>query len=350
VRVEIRRQAFRLVEPFATPYGTLRTRETLAVALTDADGVTGFGEAAPLEPYDGVSVENALTALERYRGVLASAPAPDERTDSTLIEACRRVCDLRQALAAIDTALWDLSARRRGVPLASILSPRESPAARVPVNATVAALDRKAAAAQAGRAAAEGYGCLKLKVGVGDDAGRVAAVRSAAGPQMALRLDANGAWSVAQAVAAIESLTSARLELVEEPVHGIAGLREVRERVSARIAIDESARDTGAVEARAADAVCLKVVRCGGITPLLATAARARAAGCEVYVASTLEGPLGVAAGLHAAAALAATCELPACGLATLALFEDLENPLPVRDGVLAVPDGPGLGDGFGWR
>jgi o-succinylbenzoate synthase len=349
VEVEIRRQAFRLREPYETSYGTLRTRETLAVALTDADGVRGFGEAAPLEPYDGVSVEKALAALERYRSVLASAPAHDERKDSSLIEACRRACDLRPALAAIDIALWDLSARRRGKPLASILSPYEPPAERVTVNATVAALDRTRAGEQAARAAAEGYRCLKAKVGIGDDAARVAAVRAAAGRQMALRLDANGAWSVPQAVAAIELLAPAGLELVEEPVHGVVALREVRERVPARIAIDESAAERGAIEAHAADAVCLKVMRCGGITQLLATAARARAAGCQVYLASTLEGPLGVAAGLHAAAALAATAALPPCGLATLGIFEDLEDPLPAREGVVPVPSGPGLGVTVGW-
>ena len=89
-----------------------------------------------------------------------------------------------------------------------------------------------------------------------------------------------------------------------------------------------------------ADAVALKLSRCGGITGLLAEAARARAAGMEVYVTSTYEGPIGVAAALHAAAALA---PLPACGLATLELFE-APSPFPVRDGRIALPLGPGLG------
>ena len=89
-----------------------------------------------------------------------------------------------------------------------------------------------------------------------------------------------------------------------------------------------------------ADAVALKISRCGGITGLLADAARARAAGMAIYVTSTYEGPIGVAAALHAAAALA---PLPACGLATLELFE-APSPFPVRDGRIAVPRGPGLG------
>ena len=93
-----------------------------------------------------------------------------------------------------------------------------------------------------------------------------------------------------------------------------------------------------------ADAVCLKISRCGGIAGLLAAAALVRATGAEVYLASTLDGPLGVAAAVHAAAALASRGPMPHCGLATLGLFEDIEDPLPARAGAIAVPDAPGLG------
>ena len=84
----------------------------------------------------------------------------------------------------------------------------------------------------------------------------------------------------------------------------------------------------------AADGVCLKVAACGGISGLLAAAEAARAAGAFVYVGSTYDGPVGIAAGVHAAAALQPT---PACGLATLRLFAD------ARD-VPFAPRGPGFG------
>ena len=85
---------------------------------------------------------------------------------------------------------------------------------------------------QAAAAARAGFTCVKVKVGVGDDAGRVAAVRAAVGPEVELRLDANGAWDVDEAVRSIEALAPAGLELVEEPVHGIEALRAVRDRVA----------------------------------------------------------------------------------------------------------------------
>ena len=187
-------------------------------------------------------------------------------------------------------ALGDRAGRRAGKPVAALLS--DDAATRVPVNATLSATDRAGAARQAAAAAQEGFGCLKLKVGLGDDAGRVAAVRAAVGPRMALRLDANGAWGVEEAVAAIEVLSS----------------------------------------------------RCGGIAGLLAAAALVRSTGAEVYLASTLDGPLGVAAALHAAAALASRGSMPHCGLATLGLFAGLEDPLAPRAGSVALPSAPGLG------
>jgi L-alanine-DL-glutamate epimerase-like enolase superfamily enzyme len=314
-------------------------RELLAVSLTDKDGLSGYGEAAPLEPYDGVSLARVVEALDRYRPVLEGAGSMN---GAEIVDACRRADDLPEAFAAIDMALWDRAGRRTGRPVASLMT--DAPVASVPVNATLSALDRAGAAEQAALAVERGFGCLKVKVGVGDDAARVAAVRAAAGPHVALRVDANGAWNVEQAVRVIEALAPAGLELVEEPVHGLAGVREVRARVATRVAIDETAAEHGALTAGVADAVCLKVSRCGGISGLLAAAALVRASGAEVYVASTLDGPLGVAAGVHAAAALASRGALPACGLATLGMFEGLQDPLPPARGEIAVPDGPGLG------
>jgi L-alanine-DL-glutamate epimerase-like enolase superfamily enzyme len=342
MRLECERRVLRLVRPMQSSYGSVTERELIVVKLSDEDGPPGYGEAAPLEPYDGVSVERAQAALDAYAPVLADARGLN---GAQLVEACRRVDELPAALAAIDMALWDRAGRRAGKPVAELLS--DNPAAEVPVNATLTALDRAGCAEQAARAVAAGYGCLKIKVGLADDAGRVAAARAAAGPRVALRLDANGAWDVEQAVRSIEVLSPAGLELVEEPTHGMEAMREVRERVAVRVSIDETAGESGALAAGVADAVCLKISRCGGIAGLVAAATLVRLAGAEVYLASTLDGPLGVAAALQAAAALASRGPMPHCGLATLELFADVENPFPAHEGVIALPSAPGLGVEF---
>ena len=326
--------------PMKTSWGELRERDLLRVLLDWGEGDFGVGEAAPLELYDGVPLAAVMAALQVYESVLGDAdPAAGH---AELLAACAGERDLPEALAAIDLALWDRAGRRTGRPVAHLLAAGAS--AYVEVNATLGADDRAGAAMQAAAAVRAGFGCVKLKVGIGDDGGRVAAVRAAVGPELAIRVDANGAWSNAhEALANLRALAPAGLEYAEEPVHGVDALRAVRAASPVAIAMDESAVEPGAVASGATDAVCLKIARCGGITGLLRDARAARGAGSTVYVASTFDGPLGVAAGVHAAAALAATGPLPYCGLATLGLFTGLEEVLaPVR-GAIAVPAGPGL-------
>lgn len=333
--LEVTHRKVRFRTPLQTSYGEVAERDLFSVSL---DGI-GFGEAAPLEPYDGVPARAVAEALAFYAELLREF-TPDV-PGHLLLDACRKAVELPEALAAVDMALWDRGGKLAGKPVAAMLT--EDPLAAVPVNATIGAVDRAGAAAAAARAAAQGYGCVKLKVGIGDDAGRVAAVRAALGPAVALRLDANGAWTVDEAVGWIDALAPAGLELVEEPVHGIEGVREVRARVATRVSIDETADEPGALTAAVADAVCLKIGRCGGIAALLSQAALVRAMGADVYVASTMDGPLGIAAAVHAAAALRVDL---ACGLATLGHLEGIEEPeaLRVVDGAIRVPAGPGLG------
>ena len=314
-KLELEPFSLRLRTPVRAAWGTLERRELLRVRLRDTGNDFGVGEAAPLEDYDGVSLAAVRAELER------GEPS------------------LPHAVAAVNMAEWDLRGRRDARPVAALLV--DGPLDSVPVNALVGAEDRETASAQAAQAVAAGFRCLKVKVGVGDDAGRLAAVRAAVGPDVTLRIDANGAWTVDEAVAALRSLAPVGIELCEEPVHGVEALTAVRAAVEVPVAMDETALEPGAVESGAADAVCLRVGAHGGISQVLEAAAAARGAGSDVYLASTFDGPVGVAAGLHAAAALRVTRP---CGLATLALFDGLADPFPPEDGAIALPDTPGLG------
>ena len=213
---------------------------------------------------------------------------------------------------------------------------------RVPVNVTVPAVDGTRAA----RIVA-GSGCRTAKVKVAepgqtlaDDEERVAAVRDALGPGGRVRVDANGAWSVADAVAAIGVLDRAcgGLEYVEQPCASVEDLAAVRRRVDVPIAADESIRraeDPYRVRAlEAADIAVLKVQPLGGVAACLEIAERI---GLPVVVSSALESSVGIAAGVALAAALP---ELPhACGLATVRLLTDdvAVDPLLPVDGELPV-------------
>jgi len=325
IALSVRTERFTLPAPLRASWGELREREVLVVRLDFPDGLWGEGEAAPLEPYDGVSMASVREALDAYAGVLREIePTAD------VLDACRASRDLPQALAAIDLAMWDHASRRTGTPLAKLIDPRAVGA--VPVNATIGAEDRAGAALAAATAAREGFRCVKVKVGIGDDAGRLAAVRAAVGPEVGIRVDANGAWATVEgALAALRALEPAGLELCEEPVHGVELLRQVQAQTKLPIAMDE----TYAPGAGATRVVCLKVTR-GGITGVLADARAARATGADVYLASTFDGPRGIAAAVHTAAALRVT---RCCGLAT----QGPAGALTPRDGVIEVPSSPGL-------
>jgi len=336
--VAIRERTLRFARPVEAAHGVLRERVVFEVDVTDAGGNVGCGEAAGLEAYDGVAAERVFDALRSYRRTLARHEPGGRRT---MLDACRDADDLPQALASIDMAMWDLVGKRNGQPVCELLA--RSPARAIAVNASIAAEDPEEAAGAARAAVAAGYSTLKVKVGDARDRERVERIRAAVGAAPLLRLDANGAWTVEQAERAIAALAPFGLELVEEPVHGLEATRELRARVPARIAIDETAATPGALTASVADAVCLKVSRCGGIGGLLAAASLVRATGAEVYLASTYDGPRGIAAAVHAAAALA---PMAACGLATLELFDEPPAELRARGGEIAVPDGPGLGVG----
>jgi L-Ala-D/L-Glu epimerase len=320
----------RLSEPFATAWGTVSERELVLVRLEDGSGAAGFGEAAPLAGY-GSGLEEVLAGLERAREALADADSDAARARLS------GVSITPEALAALDVALWDLSCRRVDAPLWRQLGAPFAP--DVLVNATLSGSD----AVEARRCRAAGFRCIKVKVGMGDDIERVAAVRRAVGQDVAIRIDANGAWSVDEAVAALASLERFEIELCEEPVHGLEAIARVASAAAVPIAIDESTALEGALARRVCDAACLKVARCGGISGLLSAAARGREAGYRVYLASTLDGPLGIAAALHAAAVVRP--EL-ACGLATLSMF-DRAHPLGAPAERLRPPPGPGLGAGL---
>lgn len=209
---------------------------------------------------------------------------------------------------------------------------------RIPINATVPAV----AADRVPEVLARfpGVGTAKVKVAepgqtLADDVDRVNAVRELV---PIVRVDANGGWSVDEAVTAAAALTAdGPLEYLEQPCASVDELAALRRRVDVPIAADESIRKAddplAVLRARAADVAVLKVAPLGGISALLDIAARID---IPVVLSSALDSAVGIAAGLTAAAALPELRH--ACGLGTGQLFiEDVAAPARAVDGTLAV-------------
>jgi O-succinylbenzoate synthase len=217
----------------------------------------------------------------------------------------------------------------------------------IPVNSTIPAV-----APEQAYDIARAAGCRTAKIKVAergqklsDDAARVEAVRDALGPRGKVRVDANGGWSLDEALHAVRELNRFDLEYVEQPCASVAELADLRRRLvrsglSVPIAADESirrARDPYEVaERQAADIAVLKVQPLGGVRACLEIAERI---GLPVVVSSALETSIGIKAGLALASALP---ELPyACGLNTVALLADdlAIEPLIAVDGVIKLGD-----------
>jgi L-alanine-DL-glutamate epimerase-like enolase superfamily enzyme len=305
--------------------------------------VVGLGEASPHPALGDAALGELEAMLEALAPRLIGAEV-----------ACLGDfgADLAPALACgLDIAALDALARSRGLPLARLLS--ETVRASVPVNATIAAESDSEATAEAAAAREAGFRCVKLKVGMArsleKERRRVAAVRASLGLEIALRLDANGAWDAERAVCAIRSLAEFGLELVEQPVvpGDLEGLARVRAACGVPIAADEDVTDAAAaarlLEAGAADCLVLKPMVVGGLRAALGITELARRAGASVIVTTTVDAGVGTAAALHLAAALPA--KGPAHGLATGSLLaaDIVARPLAVRAGRMALPEGPGL-------
>ena len=216
----------------------------------------------------------------------------------------------------------------------------------VPVNATVPAVPARDVASVLARFP----GCTTAKVKVAeagqalaDDVDRVAAVRDVLGPSGRVRVDANAAWTVAQARDALGALAPYGLEYAEQPCATVGELTTLRtalarDRVDVLVAADESVRRASDPErlalAGAADVVVVKVAPLAGVRRALVVA---EACGLPVVVSSALDTSVGLAAGVALAAALP---ELPyACGLGTAALLAaDVASPSLVPAGGLLRP------------
>jgi O-succinylbenzoate synthase len=219
--------------------------------------------------------------------------------------------------------------------------------APVRCNATLVGGPPAEVAADAERWAALGFSTFKLKLGAGEDVAQVRAVREALGPEARIRLDANGAWSVAEALGVLRMVEPLEIELVEQPVANLRELAEVRAATTIAVAADESVeRGKDARRAAAAagcDLATVKLAKVGGIGE-----ANGIADHLPIYLSSALDGPLGIAAAAHAAQAL--RFEGPAAplaqGLATRLLFSATiaARESTLEGDSLSPPPGPGLG------
>lgn len=328
--------AVHTTHPFVIARGSTSEFRVVWVKLRDADGVEGWGEAAPSKFY-GETAESVVAAVRSFAPLLENANAWSlEAIEHSLQLALRWNAAARCAVSA---ALHDLQGKRLGVPLWKLwgLDPAAAPKSSftigiAPDGDTLRARVREAAA----------YPVLKVKLGGPRDTETIRIVRKEA-PNAILRVDANAAWSPKHAVQMMDTLVQCGVEMLEQPVapHDIAGFRFIRERSPIPVFADEScvvATDIPRL-ADAVDGVNIKLMKCGSLREAMRMIAVARAHSLKVMCGCMVETTLGIAAAAHFS---------PLIDYADLdgaALLSD--NPFDgpaIPNGVITLGDAPGLG------
>ncbi len=365
-RVELRLLVVPFREPVVVAGRTWTERRLALVRLAADDGLEGVGEIAldadPLVAGPGAETRPGAEPdlAEALRGALVGLDLGDAAAIAQRLAILARTVGRdrsagfgRAVRAGAEAAVLDLRGRAIGRPIRDLLGPGGR--ADVAVNGLVAAGTPEAAARDAAALIAIGYRSLKLKVGrertLGELVERVAAVRSAIGPDVQLRLDANGVWSEAQAIRSLRALGEVEPEYVEQPIAprlGRVALARVRRASQVPIAADESV--TGPIAAArlvregAVDLLIVKPARVGGPGVGLEIAAGAAAHGVGIVVSTMFETGIGLLGALHVAAALPGPDRAHGLGTADLLVSDLLAGRQRVADGRLAVPTGPGLG------
>jgi o-succinylbenzoate synthase len=334
--VEVIPYALPFRELYVTARGSLARRELVLLRLRSDDGLTGLGEAVPMSLRGGADLARVVGELE----LLSELSELDEASLGGAIANLSA-----PARCAALTALMDLRGRRAAA------EGRSAAASGEPVrcNATLVAGEPAAVAEDALGWAAEGFSTFKLKLGTGDDAGQVRAVREALGPEARIRVDANAAWDVDTAKRTLRELEGLDVELAEQPVATLEEAAEVAAATSIPIAGDESVECRADAEQAIALGACdfagVKLSKVGGPEEAIAVA--------EVlpsYLSSALDGPVGIAAAAQVAQTLRESAAAGALdlahGLATQRLFSSTVAAVEceLRDGMLHLPPGPGLG------
>ena len=311
MKIDWTRHDLTTARPFGIARWTHQSYGRVWVSV-EHDGTTGWGEATP-NAYYGETPETVLAVLP----TLAEAVPDDPWAWWAAAEAmeARFPHHHRSAQGALESALLDLAGRRADLPAHRLLG---LPGTGGTSSVTVGLGPRDAIRQQAAEHVREGRHVLKVKLGGDDDEGILEAIREGA-PEARLRVDANAAWTVRRARAALPMLEAFDVELVEQPVAAddLAGLAEVTRASRIPVVADESFVSLRDLRTLHVDVVNVKLAKVGGPRRAMTALEATRGLGFGTMLGCMIESSLATAAAVHVAA---------------LADAVDLDGPLLLRD------------------
>jgi O-succinylbenzoate synthase len=350
-RIELRHLRLPLLHPFETSFGRCDEKQLLLLAVS-ADGVTGYGECvADANPY--YLPETIGTARHLLRDFLAPLSFTLELGHPReLLPALARVRGHEMAKAALEMAVWELEARRQGLPLYRLLGGRPGAIAAgvsVGLQPTTAEL-----LARVEREVAAGYRRIKLKIKPGRDLEPLRALRRR-WPALPLMADANSAYTLRD-LPLLRRIDELALTMIEQPLawDDLVDHATLQRELRTPVCLDESVHGPEdarrALELGACRVLNIKAGRVGGFAASIAVHDVCRERGVPVWCGGMLETGIGRLANVHLQTLPGFT--LPGDTSASARYFaEDLVDP-PVEvspEGTIAVPEAPGIGHAIVW-
>ncbi len=337
-----------MVKTFKTALRSIDHLEYVLVEVKTGKGMSGIGGAAPSAVITGETTGSILAAVDHIAQQLKGMDAKDPDGVFRKLNGC--MVGNGSAKAAVDMALYDLLAKSEEKAVFQFLngSPRTLITDMTIGIDTVPVMEKDCK-----DAVKDGFSVLKIKVGhdPDEDIRRLISMSEVAGPDVALRIDANQGWTPKQALRVADAIAAHKLnvQLMEQPVksYDIKGMAFVRSRTSLPVYADESLFSPvdalRILDAGAADGFNIKLMKCGGIYNALKIAAIAESAGIPCMIGSMMETSVSVAAAAHLA-----------CAEPVIRHF-DLDAPLfcksqPVGGGIqyqgsrVCLSEAPGLG------
>lgn len=348
VQVPIRRELM-----ITSSLGSHEVTRVVLLRLDTDEGVHGIGEATVTPKWSGETARGCKALLDDY--LAPAVMGRDVEDVRGALAAMDRACHANPfAKSAIEMAMLDALGKARGKPLYALLGGACRDLA-IPIRFSLAALSPDETAANARRRVEWGHRTVKVKVGMDAraDVERVTAVRRAIGPDVMLTVDANGGWSVRDAVWALREMEPLGLTLAEQPVRreDLDGMAEVRTHVSVPIMADEGVFTVWdaeqALKKGACDIIAVYPGKNGGITVSREIADMAAAHGVACAVGSNLELDPGTAAMCHLTVCTPNVLAVRYHGDILGTLYHEqpvVTNPVRLENGYAWCPEAPGLG------
>jgi L-alanine-DL-glutamate epimerase-like enolase superfamily enzyme len=335
-----------LLEPFKISIAEMKDALNVLVCLQTDQGIVGWGEAAPFPALTG---DTQATSIAAAKDIAELVTGQDALNYAKIINAIHSFIPHNPCIkAAFDMALFDILGKAADLPLYKLLGGAKN---SFETDLTISLHSPEETAIRGSEAVKKGFKTIKAKVGVSleSDVARMRCLREAVGPEVNIRIDANQAWTVPEAIKTLDRLTEYNIQFIEQPVPSwdLDGLKQVRQSVRIPVMADEAlfspADALKIIKSEAADYLNIKLMKAGGILPSLKIAHLGDAAGLRCMVGCMNESNLAISAGAHLHASQSHV------------IFADLDTSfflkvdpviggIKINNGIVTLPEQAGIG------